>query len=140
MDIMLHFLHIPLRSRQRARHCSIITASSLLSPEGSPLSPRLSRVVILDPPLAIRVHEAGTAAVALGAAAAAYTAAAVSAQRAAETEQDRRNEEACERGPGEAHQVAANGGLEAGGAEGVAALDDPGSASCKNGAPKSKPG
>lgn len=92
----------------------------------SPLKPRyLSGVVVLDPPLAFRVHEARAAAVALGAAAAADAASLVSAQGAAETEQNGRDEEACKRRPREAHQVAANGRLKACRPKRVAAFDDP---------------
>ena len=50
---------------------------------------------------------------------------AVATKHAAEAEQDGGEEEARERGPGEAEQVAADAGIEVGGAEGVAALDDP---------------
>jgi hypothetical protein len=85
----------------------------------------LSGVVVLDPPLAIGVHEAGAAPGALSRAATADTRGAVATKHAAEAEQDGGDEEACERGPGEAEQVAADAGIKIGGAEGVAALDDP---------------
>ena len=90
----------------------------------------LGGVVVLDPPLAISVHEASAAPVALGRATTADARRAVTTERAAEAEQHGCDQEAGERGPGKGQQVAANGGFEAGGAEGVAALDDPGTRMC----------
>lgn len=107
--------HQPITSLHPLHHSWFIT-------DNSPLR----RVVVLDAALGIRVHEASTTARALGRAAARNTRAAIVAQRAAETKQHSGDEEAGERGPGEAQQVAADGRLEASGAEGVAALDDPG--------------
>lgn len=137
MDIILCSSHTSLNQSPRPRGSSSHYIPVITSPFKSPqdvrcfrFSAQLSRVIILDPPLAIRVHEASTAAVALGAAAAAYTTSSVSAQGATETEQDRCDEETRERGPGKAHQVATNRGLKAGGAEGVAAFDNPGAVLC----------
>jgi len=113
-----HLPHIALD------HCIVITP--LLSLHLVLLFSHLSRVVILNPPLAIRIHEARTAAIALRATATTHTTPPISAQRATKTKQDRRDEEACERRPREAHHVPANACLEPGRAECVAAFDNPG--------------
>jgi hypothetical protein len=123
--------HLPFVSFNH--YVSIITSLHLLHTlrQRCPPSPlfllfsHLSGVVILNPPLAIRVHKARTAAIALRATAATH-ATLIAAEGAAEAEQDCCNKEACERCPRETHQVPADAGLESGGAEGVAAFDDPG--------------
>jgi len=89
-------------------------------------------VLVLDAPLALGVDEAAAAAGAAGALLAAEVgllgaaAALVLADAAADAEEDGRDEEAGECGPGEAVGVAAEAGILSGGAEGVAADDGPG--------------
>lgn len=96
-----------------------------------PLS-RIGYVLVLDAPLALGVDEAAAAAGAAGALLAAEVgllraaAALVLADAAADAEEDGRDEEAGECGPGEAVGVAAEAGILSGGAEGVAADDGPG--------------
>lgn len=119
-----HGYHLVLPLHHRPPKISSIRS---LSPSNYQSSPsHLSRVVVLNPPLAVSVHKAGAALVALSGATTADTRRAVTTKHAAKAEQDSSEEEACERSPGKSEQVASNASILSRGAEGVTALDNPG--------------